>query len=228
MVEQLKNAARHVPCASLLLSVPAVIIYVIPSLGESLQFERAAVDGGEWWRLVTCHWTHWSLDHLLWDTVVFAMLGAACERTSRARFFGCVAGSALFCSLAVWLFLPDLETYRGLSGIDSALFAFVGLSLLRQAITEGRWGGIVAAGTLLIAFVGKTTFEVIAGTTLFVDSAASATVSVPLAHVAGAAFGAALAIRRPPRFSGGLRSCTSAVTAFASRSRQRTRQVGQA
>ena len=48
MVERLKNAARHVPCASLLLAVPAVIIYVIPSLGESLQFERAAVDGGEW------------------------------------------------------------------------------------------------------------------------------------------------------------------------------------
>ena len=194
MVGRIKAAARHAPCASLLLSVPAVLMYLFPSVGDSLQFERAAVDAGGWWRLLTCHWTHWSLDHLLWDTLVFLILGAACERAGRTRFLSCVAGAALSCSLAVWLFLPEVETYRGLSGIDSALFALLGLSLLRDAVTQRRWGGITAAGSLLIAFVGKTTFEVIAGTTMFVDSAAAGTVSVPLAHVIGAAFGGYLAI----------------------------------
>lgn len=196
VIGQIKEAARHTPCASLLLSVSAVLIYLVPSLGEGLQFDRAAIDTGDWWRLLTCHWTHWSLDHLFWDTLVFVVLGAACERSSRTRFLACVAGSAMACSLAVWLFLPQVEVYRGLSGIDSALFALVGVSLLRVAATEGRWGTLVAAGTLVIAFVGKTSFEVMAGTTIFVDSAATGTVSVPLAHVVGAVLGGYLATER--------------------------------
>ena len=127
-----------------------------------------------------------------WTAVEFVDRGVSGSRDRRPA----LAGSAMACSLAVWLFLPQVEVYRGLSGIDSALFALVGVSLLRVAATEGRWGTLVAAGTLVIAFVGKTSFEVMAGTTIFVDSAATGTVSVPLAHVVGAVLGGYLATER--------------------------------
>ena len=127
------------------------------------------------------------------DTLAFMVLGVACERSSRTRLLMCVTWSALACSITVWLFLPEVEAYRGLSGIDSALFVLLGLSLLGEACTERRWGTLAVAGLLLIAFGGKTTFEAFAGTTIFVDSVATGTVAIPLAHVVGAVVGGYLA-----------------------------------
>jgi rhomboid family GlyGly-CTERM serine protease len=162
------------------------------ALGDRLELDRAAVARGEVWRLLTCHWTHWTPDHLLWDSLAFLVLAFLCEaRVGRGRLLAAVAGSALAVSAAVW-FLPEIETYRGLSGIDSALFVLLAVSLMRER---------PLAGLALAAFLGKSAWEVATGSTLFVDAASF--VPVPLAHLVGGAWGMIVGIvgiaGRPPR-----------------------------
>jgi rhomboid family GlyGly-CTERM serine protease len=170
-----------VPLASLLLFLPVLV----PA--DWLELDREAVAQGEVWRLVTGHWAHWTPDHLLWDSLAFLVLAVLCEtRISRARLVATVLGSALAVSAAVWLALPEIERYRGLSGVDSALFVLLAASL------RSPLGGLALA-----AFLGKSAWEVWAGSTLF--TAAGSFVPVPLAHLIGGAFGLIIGIAgRPP------------------------------
>jgi rhomboid family GlyGly-CTERM serine protease len=160
-------------------------------LGGWLELDRAAVARGEVWRLLTGHWTHWTVDHLVWDSLGFVVLAVLCEtRVSRGRLLLGVAGSALAVSAGVW-FLPEIEhiaRYRGLSGIDSALFVLLAVSLMRER---------PLAGLALAAFLGKSAWEVATGSTLFVQTGSF--VPVPLAHLVGGAWGLILGIAgRPP------------------------------
>lgn len=130
--------------------------------------------GGEPWRWVTGHLVHWSHEHLLWDLLAFVALGIACERRHRAAFHATLAASALLIPLAVWIFAPGILAYRGLSGIDSALFVLL-LTLHRSRITL----------VLGCAFLAKMAFEMATGSTVFAGDLGGA-VPVPVAHVAGA------------------------------------------
>lgn len=152
-----------------------------------LELDREAVARGEVWRLLTGHWAHWTADHFLWDSLAFLILAVLCEtRISRARLVATVLGSALAVSAGVWIALPEIDRYRGLSGIDSALFVLLAASLRTPL---GRLA--------LVAFLGKSAWEVWTGSTLF--TAADGFVPVPLAHLIGGAWGLYFGIAgRPP------------------------------
>ena len=194
-VKQWKDAAGRIPCAPLLLSLAAVVIFAIPGAGEALQFDRSRLLDG--WRWLTCHWTHGSYSHLAWDVLVFAALASFCERVSRRRFWVCLGLAVVAIPVSIWLILPSLATYRGLSGLDSALFALAAGELLRSSIHRERW--IVAFGgtAFLLLFLGKIGFEMATESTIFVDSAAAGLVPVPLAHAVGALIGLICAWAEP-------------------------------
>jgi rhomboid family GlyGly-CTERM serine protease len=181
--------ARRTPCASLVFSLAAAIVFLLPSLAEHLQYDRAALAAGESWRLLTGHWVHYSLDHFTWDVLAFLALGAACERTGRGRLVGCVLASPLAISAAVWFWLPGLDIYRGLSGVDSALFGLLFANLWfedgRSRQRDLRW----IAAALFVGFVLKVSFEVVTGGTVFVKDMAAGSIAVPLAHIVGAGVG---------------------------------------
>ena len=133
------------PWVTAVVGAVVLLAFVLPGVSEVLQYDRSALAGGEWWRSLTGHVTHWNGDHLFWDLSVFVILGALCERTCRRSFGAAVASSALLIPLAVWVFLPGMELYRGLSGIDSATLSKQGrprLLFLRRAATV-CWQGLV-------------------------------------------------------------------------------------
>lgn len=166
--------------AALTLAVPA-LLFELPGWAEHLQWDRGAVARGEAWRLVTCHWTHWSVRHLAWDLATFVLLALLCEARGRRAFLTAVASSALLIPLILWIALPSLETYRGLSGIDSALFVLAAVLLLR----EKPWSGpALAAGVALLGFLLKVVYESVFGAALFAGSE-GLFVPVPLAHLTG-------------------------------------------
>ena len=181
--------ARRTPCASLLLSLAAGGLFLLPSLVHALEFDRAAIAAGEVWRLVTGHWVHFGFEHLFWDVLAFGCLGAACERSSRARFLACVAASACAISAAVWFWLPEMTAYRGLSGIDSALFGLLFVGLASDAVRARSSSQVALATTLFAAFLLKVAFEVFTGGNVFVKSMEAGAVGVPLAHVVGVTVG---------------------------------------
>lgn len=191
---------------TLFVGLMSVIAHGSPALAGWLEYDRAALGAGEWWRILTCHVTHWSADHLLWDVAVFAVLGYISERDHK-HFAFCVLGSAVVIPLAVWVALPEMEFYRGLSGIDSALFVFLAVTLLRQALGHGKSRDtLIVAPTvlLLVGFAAKLVFEIATGTTVFVDSTTANFVPVPLAHAVGGVVGVLCVFpssRSPSRFT---------------------------
>ncbi|CAM2835413.1 rhombosortase [Rariglobus hedericola] len=182
---------KRLPWSTLTVSVLAVIIHFVPALGNVLQFDRAAVAHGQVWRFFSAHLTHFGDDHLRWDLLAFVILGAMAERISRRAFLLTLGVSALIISTGVWVAQPQFTTYRGLSGIDSALFSFVIADLLATGWRERHRFSLIVGVAALGGFLAKCVFEVLTGNTVFVE-AGEVFAPVPLAHLLGGAVGAAV------------------------------------
>ena len=178
---------RAFPAWTVLLSGCALMAFVT---GHVFQYDRGAILSGQWWRLVTGHLTHWSLDHLFWDVIVFAVLGALNERRDRAAFLRCTVGAAVLISAGLWLVRPDVTHYRGLSGIDSALFVMTATAACADSLVAGRRRTAALAALALALFAVKVLWELATGSALFVDASAAGFETIPLAHAFGAAAGA--------------------------------------
>ncbi|MCP3906205.1 MAG: rhombosortase [Planctomycetes bacterium] len=187
--------------ATLLLGALAVALFALPPATRWLQFDVASVEAGQWWRIVTGHWTHWSADHLLWDVLAFVILAGAAERFSRGWMLAIVGISAIVISAAVWLLAPSISTYRGLSGIDSALFVAVTTLWLTERLRDRDPIGAVVMAGAIVGFVGKTLYETTTGATLFVDTSTADMIPVALAHLGGALVGGLAAVTADARAS---------------------------
>src|SRR5262245_55864281 len=162
-----------------------------PSLAGALQLGRSALPA-EPWRLLTCHWAHWHLGHLCCNLAVFTVLGAMLESRSRARFLGCVGVSALVISATLVVAQSEILSYRGLSGIDSALFAAMVIATLREAVAARQWLTASWLTLAITALSAKIAFESVTGRCLFVDT--TTFTPIPLVHGVGAMVGVIIAL----------------------------------
>lgn len=161
------------------------VVLASESLTVAMQFDRVAiVDHWQLWRLVTCHITHWSADHCFWDTVAFAVAGFALLRLDPKRLWSLLALSSLFISLWILIFNPEVSLYRGLSGVDMAMFVLLALSLARRFAHKKQWARMVTAILLLLAITAKLAYEYFSGEMLFVAREGKGTLLFS-AHIAG-------------------------------------------
>ncbi len=198
MKTQTSISLRRWPLATLVIVLAVLAIFAGGEAIQSpLQYDAEAIRSGQWWRLFTQHLTHWDSSHLFWDSVAFLVLGAACELRHRARFLACLALSAPLISLALLANLPWLYLCRGLSGLDSALFAVVvwqiAVENTREDEAKPDVRRVLVGGIAALLFVGKCLYEQRTGTMLFVNNAPDGPVVVYLAHLAGFACGLAVA-----------------------------------
>jgi len=166
-------------------AVAVGLLALWPGGAVHAEFDRGAIGAGEIWRLATGHLAHWNAEHLVWDLAVFFLLGTLCEtRDRRAYVVTLVVAAAAISAGVLWL-RPDMRFYRGLSGIDSALFVLAacsyGAESRRIGDRLGMWCGVAALG----AFAIKVGCEAASGATIFVDSAVARFEPLYLAHVIG-------------------------------------------
>jgi membrane associated rhomboid family serine protease len=213
---------QRLPWFTIGCSLAALATHFLPDLASLLEYQRAAIGSGQLWRLVTCHLTHFGGEHLFWDLLVFLALGTYVELRGRGSWLVGVAGASVLIPVTLLVVQPALLTYRGLSGLDTALFALLAASWVVRDTRTGmeqaaevpagppsrrnrRGEGQVARGKflsaarlrphacvgtlLLLALVGKTLFEVLAGQCLFVDNVQDRFTPVPMAHLTGAVIG---------------------------------------
>ena len=179
----------RIPRPAIILVALGPLRYCFPAVAPWLEWDRSAIAAGQFWRLLTGHWVHWSFEHLFWSGGAFILPALVCQRIAPRRFMACVLISAIAISAAV--FLTNISMARGLSGIDSALFTLLAVVVARDAIATREPGRAVAAGALLIALASKILYESVTGRAFFVQGDASVMV-VPLAHAVGAAVGVLL------------------------------------
>ncbi len=129
------------PALTAALAAVAVGVHGAPTV-------TAALSG--WW---TGHLSHWSTGHLLWDLVVFVLLGAVVElRHGRAALAAVIAAGVALGGAAGALVHPDLTAYRGLSAVDTALFAFL------LASARSPWLALLALKLAVEAWLGGPLF----------------------------------------------------------------------
>lgn len=145
-----------------------------------LRYERAAILGGEAWRLVTGHLVHADVPHLAWNVlgVLLVALLFARDFTPRQWLLVLVASLAAV-DAGLLLFEPQVEWYLGFSGALHGLMAAGLVAWLRTSRDRLTW--------LVVAlFAAKLVWEHLYGALPFT----AGSLSLPVIHQAHS-FGAA-------------------------------------
>ena len=171
----------------------AVITLVIHSHAEWIdrfQFDAKLVARGEIWRIWTGHLTHVGWNHLVWDLLMFVVLGVACERRFQQRYLPGLLAMMAAVSGAVTCLCSDVSVYRGLSGLDTGLFVWLATTAIRDAWKESDRVAASLWAVPMLGLFGKLGYEYVTGEILFVD--ASDFKPLVESHLAGAVAGFAL------------------------------------
>ncbi len=174
----------HACIALALLSVAAT---QLPGAHSALEWQRAALDGGQWYRLLTAHFPHLGPYHLLFNLLGLLLISELLlERWRGVEIGSLILTSAIGASGLLWYREPGLQWYVGLSGLLHGLWAGAALSGSLQQRSRLHLAALVALAAKL--------FWLNAGTAAIKLGPAIAVVSV--AHVYGAASGLAWAVLR--------------------------------
>ena len=187
------TCTHRLPLLTLAVAATALLLHLSLPATAVLQYDRAAVAAGQWWRLASGHLVHWNASHLGWDVAVFALLGIACERQSRVAMMAAVVGTGVALAVVLQFCTQQVELYRGLSGVDSALFMLLVVRVALQSLRRCERLTAAVALAVLTLFGLKLLIEVLTGQTLFARTDGDF-VPMPLAHAAGGIVGASTAL----------------------------------
>jgi rhomboid family GlyGly-CTERM serine protease len=180
------------PFVTLILAALALWLHSVGA--ETWQYTRTGLAHAEVWRLWTGHFAHWDASQLAWDIAMFIVLGTIVERRDRGALLAIVLLGAAVIAVTLWFQRPDLHTYRGLSGLDTALFATAATGVLLAPGSRVRSATRAIAAIALGLVFAKCAYEMTAARSLFA-SAVDWSV-VPLAHFTGWAVGVLAGVAR--------------------------------
>lgn len=87
----------------------------------SLYFSAADIFDGEVWRIISGHFMHADLQHLLWNCLGLAVLGTLLEYRSRTILLASLGTGVVFVSALLLTPFAQLDYYCGLSGVLNTL-----------------------------------------------------------------------------------------------------------
>jgi rhomboid family GlyGly-CTERM serine protease len=150
---------RRLPILTISLLMALIGLHWLVPDKTVLYFNAADIARGETWRIVTGHFMHADVEHLLWNCLGLAVLGMLIEQRSWRMWWvalgvGVVSVSALLLSP-----FSQLEYYCGLSGVLNTLL-LIALWLEWQATRS--WLIMVIAG----GSVAKAVIEVSLGASI--------------------------------------------------------------
>lgn len=147
-------------------------------IGPWLEFNRAAIAQGQWWRLITGHWLHTNSWHLWMNMGGFGLILLLHGMYYNGKvLFSLLLGGSLLTGLALYWFSPATDIYVGLSGFLHALLVCGCLIDIRRHWSSG-W-------LILIATFGKVFWEQLQGASTEVSTLIAAEVAID-AHLFGA------------------------------------------
>jgi rhomboid family GlyGly-CTERM serine protease len=187
---------RRAPLCTCALAL-AALVASLPAFAPELEYTRALI-ASEPWRAFTSHFTHWSSTHLIWDWLAFVALGISLEHHSRARLVALLMTAALAIPAALFAIEPELTHYRGLSGLDSALFGMAWVVALQHARSTNHPNPLLVRllGLLGFGFALKICWELLLGDAFFMPNDVGFE-PVPLAHAIGAVLGVTFGSKLP-------------------------------
>jgi rhomboid family GlyGly-CTERM serine protease len=181
-----ESRIARLPWVTLTVASASLAVAVIPGAGELLQYERATVESGEYWRLLSSQLAHWTPRMATADLLVLLITGTWLESRSRRLVAWTILATALLVGVTVHTWLPELMLYRGSSGIASGLFVAVALDVLGSP--SRPWLRHLALVSLLV-FGAKTAWEAATGAALVAGPLPQGVLAIPTVHLVGALAG---------------------------------------
>ncbi|HYC71528.1 MAG TPA: rhombosortase [Opitutaceae bacterium] len=132
--------------------LPAFLLHLWPQAASALRFERDAIGAGEWWRLWSGHWVHFSAPHLFWDALVLGLAGTWLEHRRRGLLAWHLLATAPAVSLLLLGLEEDMRVYGGLSGLGVGAIVLLALTELVSDREHRAWW--IALLALVAAKIG--------------------------------------------------------------------------
>lgn len=123
----------------------------------ALRYERSAIVAGEYWRLLTGHFVHASVAHLLLNMAGLVLIAALFRRDFSLRQWLLVGTLSMLCiDIGFVFYEPQLEWYVGLSGLLHGAIA-------AGAVAWWKHETRLLASVLSVLLVAKLSWEHIHG-----------------------------------------------------------------
>ena len=170
---------RQIPRLTIgLIIILAGLYFLVPD-NTLLYFSADDIATGELWRIVSGHFIHADLKHLLWNCLGLAALGTLIEQHSRTQWWAALVVGIVSVSALLLSPISQLDNYCGLSGVLNTLLLV--LIWLEWRLTRSWLMIVIACGS-----IAKVVVEVYLGESLMTN------ISWPpyaWSHVAGLAGG---------------------------------------
>ena len=179
------------------IALSAIAIF-ITGTEQAFELSRTDLRGGQLWRFLTGHFTHWDFNHFAWDLITFLGLGWVCVKLKIKAITPCLILSAITISFGSLAINESIEIYRGLSGLDTSLFMLAVVTCGQLAYQKGQLHWVILMAVMVISLLLKCLYEQYTGLTLFADSTQSGYIPVVSAHLIGGFIGAIVGLSTSP------------------------------
>ncbi|MFM4704228.1 rhombosortase [Aeromonas bivalvium] len=113
-----------------------ILFFTVPN--DLISFNRALIDQGEGWRIITGNLAHTNLWHLLLNLAGLLVLYALfCDYLQNWGFPLLLALLAIAVGLGIWYYYPHTQWYMGLSGVLHGLFVWGAMADIRHRRYSG-------------------------------------------------------------------------------------------
>ena len=170
----------------LILAAALVLIQAIPDAAAWLRYDRAGVEHGQLWRVLTANFIHLGWGHLVLNTAGLLAIGwLFAEDYSLGEWIFILVACSVVTSAGLYLLNPEILWCVGMSGALHGLFVAGVIALLFDVPRLGI--------ALLIGVTAKIGYEQFAGAMPFSEGIVGGSV-VTDAHLWGALGGLAAAL----------------------------------
>lgn len=203
MSVKLDSSGHHVVAALVILMIAMGLDY--QAVNPYLRFDRAAIDAGEWWRLITCNIVHLGYYHLALNLCGLLLLHYFFHDVMSLRvWLTALLIEFAGVGLVLYWFNPDLYRYVGISGALHGFFIVALVLSFRQTP--------VLNGLIIALVIGRLTWEQLPGYDVnYLQRHIHGSVLVD-AHLYGAIFGLLTALLFKPWDNRWAREEVSAVS----------------
>ena len=175
-----KNINLRMPIWTSIVVLLSVAAYVVPELYHFFIYDRAAILGGEAWRLWSSHLVHFNAIHLLYNILVFGISGWIIESKGYKHFGLLCILMAFFIGIFLMLMEPAMSYYGGLSGLACGSIYYLALF----GLSESKFWRRVSLMILLIIPV-KISFEIYNSESILPYIGKLDFMTMPVSHIFG-------------------------------------------
>lgn len=168
----------HLPIISIFIIAISLVAYIFDAVSSILIYERDAILDGEYWRVLSGHFVHFTGLHLSFNIIVFGVTGWIIEERGYPGYSLLIFLMAFTIGISLMILKPDMQFYGGLSGIAHGSLVYLALFGLKESYLWNRMSW------LILIFV-----PIKMGTEMFVGSSLAYStetfVPVALSHLIG-------------------------------------------